>query len=475
MTPRLAVVLLLIIIVAVILLLVVNLCRDDSCPEQPPKDDIDYIIVGAGVSGAYLAYRLSQMRRGMNILVVEKNCRVGGRILSAPDTRTALEYGALRYFPSFKRTARLVKTLGLTSVKSTVFSQYNYLYLKGKRYQYRNLFPAVYDQYGVPENERDGTPSEQLFKWFSTLKNPEDYAVIGQNKFSAQFMQLYWDLTGYNYMVSQQAVSGWLFDESLLTSADQLIVENGYDQIASRCLERSGARVLLNCEARRLNKYELELHMKNDVRVVRASKIIYTGQIIDYELYSRSDLRLINRIENKLQDVPGMKLFLQYDEPWWRRAGIHSGRHITDLTMNQFWVEWAPNTCMIYSAALNTIGWEGYIPEEIMNEVTSECLPITYDVMKPSVKVMFRNLLDTVDHQVRLLFGLQDDVNTTVKTISFKFWDAMYEYWKPSRTIDMDKKTLEGLDMINADYSQYQGWVEGALERVDNYIINKYA
>ena len=82
--------------------------------------------------------------------------------------------------------------LGLTPIKYTFVSSDNYLYLRGVRYQYKNLFPDVYDLYGVPLHERDGTPSVKTSS--------------SQTRFSSQFMDLYWDLSDYNYMVSQQAV-----------------------------------------------------------------------------------------------------------------------------------------------------------------------------------------------------------------------------------------------------------------------------
>ena len=49
---------------------------------KPKKDDIwDYIIIGAGITGLYAAYRLRQSTDPRSrILILEAGCRVGGRM-----------------------------------------------------------------------------------------------------------------------------------------------------------------------------------------------------------------------------------------------------------------------------------------------------------------------------------------------------------------------------------------------------------
>ena len=435
----------------------------------------DCVIIGAGISGCYLAYRLSQLRPNMNILIVEKSSRVGGRLMSQSNTRDprgiALDYGAMRYFPSLKRTAALVHELGLTPIKYTFVSSDNYLYLRGVRYQYKNLFPDVYDLYGVPLHERDGTPSEQLYRYFSSedIIEPDLQAVIGQTRFSSQFMDLYWDLSDYNYMVSQQAVGTWLFDESLLTSESHLMIQDGHEQLCHACLERTDAEVMVNAHARQTSHKTVDIYRDDTVvMTVTAPLIVYTGQIIDYELYSSlyDGLRSVHMISRRLQPISGCKIYLEYEDAWWDTHDIPHGRHITDMTMNQFWVGWSEKTCFIYAAALNTIAWYSLIPEDLRNNMYDDHSPLIYDV--EAYRDKFAPLLDEVHTQVSLLFGL--NIEMPVKSISFKFWFAMYEYWKPSGTIRQDQEFLESMNMINADYSDYQGWVEGALERVDSFI-----
>ena len=46
----------------------------------------DYIVVGGGISGLYMTYKLSQT--GKSILLVESTNRLGGRILTSKELKT---------------------------------------------------------------------------------------------------------------------------------------------------------------------------------------------------------------------------------------------------------------------------------------------------------------------------------------------------------------------------------------------------
>lgn len=77
---------------------------------------IDVAIVGAGLTGLVLAYRLHAM--GQRVLVLEARARVGGRILTRPPQThgAAVDMGATWHWPeSEPRIAELIEALGLRS------------------------------------------------------------------------------------------------------------------------------------------------------------------------------------------------------------------------------------------------------------------------------------------------------------------------------------------------------------------------
>lgn len=87
----------------------------------------DYIIIGAGISGLYCAYKLKQKFPTSNIIILEKDTRLGGRIntkyLSSVDFN--LELGAGRISDQHYRVLKLIKELGLDT-KLTTFDNPKY-------------------------------------------------------------------------------------------------------------------------------------------------------------------------------------------------------------------------------------------------------------------------------------------------------------------------------------------------------------
>jgi monoamine oxidase len=70
----------------------------------------DYIIVGAGLSGLYSAYKLLKENPELKILILERNRDVGGRI----DTQDGLEAGAGRFHENQPLIMGLIRELGLS-------------------------------------------------------------------------------------------------------------------------------------------------------------------------------------------------------------------------------------------------------------------------------------------------------------------------------------------------------------------------
>ena len=71
------------------------------------KKDYDCIVIGGGISGLYVAYRL--LRKGLRVLVLEKGDRLGGRVY----TFRGFDTGAGRFSSSHTLFCGLLRELGL--------------------------------------------------------------------------------------------------------------------------------------------------------------------------------------------------------------------------------------------------------------------------------------------------------------------------------------------------------------------------
>lgn len=58
---------------------------------------LDYIIIGAGISGCYLSYKLRQLHPNASIVILEKSNRIGGRLLSRELDGKVYDMGGMRF------------------------------------------------------------------------------------------------------------------------------------------------------------------------------------------------------------------------------------------------------------------------------------------------------------------------------------------------------------------------------------------
>ncbi len=77
-----------------------------------PTEKVDTLIIGAGLSGIYAAYLLSQ--RNESVVVLEARERIGGRILSVNHQGFFSDLGPSWYWPAINpKMVQLIQTLGL--------------------------------------------------------------------------------------------------------------------------------------------------------------------------------------------------------------------------------------------------------------------------------------------------------------------------------------------------------------------------
>jgi protoporphyrinogen/coproporphyrinogen III oxidase len=93
------------------------------------------VIIGAGISGLSLAYRLSQLLPRSDITILEEKDRVGGTIWTERLDGFHVEYGPNGFLDNNPSTLRLCQDLGLEAQlvrASEAASRHRYLYLDGR-------------------------------------------------------------------------------------------------------------------------------------------------------------------------------------------------------------------------------------------------------------------------------------------------------------------------------------------------------
>jgi monoamine oxidase len=161
---------------------------------------VDVAVVGGGVAGAYLAWRLRQARprdftnlsdlllnqrseAKLRVHLYEQSDRIGGRLYSARvrgiDSAIA-ELGGMCYYPTHRMVDSLVKELELPTKKFISRTSDNLLYLRGRRLRQSQLINPHAIPYRFADLETHKTPAELILQSIHSII-PELRRIKGED------------------------------------------------------------------------------------------------------------------------------------------------------------------------------------------------------------------------------------------------------------------------------------------------------
>jgi monoamine oxidase len=362
-------------------------------PGRPDNRTFDVLVVGGGVSGAYVAWRLmtGQAQRGsplnqlraarpkgqLSVGLLEASDRIGGRLYSitrpeAPDLHA--ELGGMRFLQTQESVAGLARHLGLEIVDFPMGGPANRHYLRGL-----NLTVGDYEgrpdvvPYDVRASERGLGPFGLVvdailaaFPPLATMAADEAREYLKGVAFEGEPL---WDVGFWNFLARR--LSGEAFHLARSASGYFTVVSNwnAYDAIAFVLEDfaspryqtlRDGYQSLPLTLARKFVARGGALHLETAatslsrepglIRVLARG----TGGGRDIAFAARHVVLALPRRALELLDPdsfifteqfradlttvtpePGGKLFLWYDPEWWTPLGLTSGPSISDEPLRQ--------------------------------------------------------------------------------------------------------------------------------------------
>ncbi|WP_406404708.1 FAD-dependent oxidoreductase [Streptomyces sp. NBC_00879] len=360
---------------------------------------VDVAVIGAGVSGAYAAWRLlgpeaerssvledlRRRRRGPLVVgLFESSERVGGRLFSVtPPGMPHLhaELGGMRYLSNHPVVADLVGHLGLPSTPFPVDEPKNLAYLRQRRFALPQFADPEVVPYDLPAAIRGKTPDEALLSVIERyIPNAASMDHQAWDKVkataTADGRQLY-DVGFWNLLLDAVGQEGWKFlddgfgygavvanvngIEAMEASVadfvgspppNYLILRDGYQRMPEELVRRfvaEGGKVHLHHQVRRIDRETVDgeevLRLALSVwpagrpLTVRARHVILAMPQRSIELLDPDSFLFSS--DQFLSDLgsiiprPASKLFLGYDRPWWEDLGLRAGRSVTDLPLRQ--------------------------------------------------------------------------------------------------------------------------------------------
>ena len=369
-----------------------------STPVADDASVLDVAIIGGGVSGAYVTWRLLgpeantspllrrlRAERGggpLRVGLFEQSERIGGRLWSVPPPgmpHLRAELGGMRFKNDQPLLVNLVRQLNLEVIPFPSGDENNLYYLRGHRFRRAAEPKAVpyflperfqgldsdaivlaaiqqfvpdagaLDVEGWDEVRREGTydgiPLSSLgFGYLMNLAlEQEAYAYVR-------------DAAGYSDFTANVNAAELMFEWAVDFSSNPTYhtLRDGFQALPlalATGAEAAGAMIRRGHQLRSLTQGDVkgeaaptfELAFTVDERSEpvrhRAHHVVLALprraiELLDEDSVIFTDASFRTLLET-VRPVPAAKAFLGYDEPWWRSLGISSGRSITDLPIRQ--------------------------------------------------------------------------------------------------------------------------------------------
>ena len=495
------------------------------------KQEFDIIIIGAGVTGAYLSNRLSNQFPEKKILILEKNEYIGGRLISVKHKKNLIqnpfeiadEHGGMRFFPIIHPSVnKIINLLNLETVIVPYVNDTNLFYTRNTSFKNNSIFPETDKLYILKEYEKNqdvrllvernilnvlqkfGVNIHNLLKYKKILYNNTEITSLnfkheitnGLIPISRDNWKRFLDITGYSNIFEKntQFLCACIEEISLSNktntdSEKQHFVKNGYQQIPIKLLNNFNKISFSDLETNNVVSNNLFINNSNfhKFKKTHNNKVsVYVSDVNTNKKFNLTTQNLyictpkdsINNIEGfdnnfnylikqNIKELPLFKIFLKYNNNWWNSIGFYNGRSTTDLQFGQLWF-YNNNTLMTYAVSDQAEYWSSLIPYN--NQF--DFIPINNQT---------NNMINILIDMYKQFFKNYNIVIPLPDEISWSYYSNGASLWQSGNFEKSTNEIIKNLTYINKnvcylnnDVSLNQGWVEGCFEIVDDFIKEKY-
>ena len=415
------------------------------------SNNYDYIIVGGGISGLFLALKLSDIPN-FKVLLIEKNSGLGGRIHTYETKKYNMKWeaGAARFNKKHTKLISLIKELGLSEHISELPLTCDAV-LRNNSFEY---------PYYLKDDKMDLDFNTLLEK---VLNESSKYSKA--HLINITFFQLCTNIIGFEGATFLKDIFGYsaeflkgnadsminIFKNNFADEEGYYILKGGLSQIILKIhnvlKSRDNVTIKLNTNIREINiNTNDNYYVKtNDNKSYYAKNIIltiYKKGLIEFDLFKSKPIIL--KWLNSVEEIPLCRIYAIYDKCWYN--GIN--KTTTDNNIRYFIpMNYNENNCLAmisYSDSSVAEGW--------------------HNIYKVSRDL----LLENVHNNLKEIFP-----NTEIsKVLEYKlhYWGNGLHLWKPGANSDVLYKhilkpfTDKNLFIGGEAYSKNQGWIEGSLE-----------
>ena len=397
--------------------------------------DYDIVIIGGGISGIFLAYKL--LNTNLKVILFEGDNRLGGRIETYDKNGSVFEAGAARIHSSHGKVVSLIHDLNLIDDLVRLPKEIDYILRNHKNdypYQtkWKDLTPDVLLKKSVESKDSFEEKELQRITFFQYLTLIYDHETAMYIKDSFGYDSEFVDLN------ASSAID--MFEGDLFGDNHYYLLKNGLSQLINKMKKeilKTGTIIKTGTSIKEITDTHVVTH--------KGVKFFFDHLICAIPHISLKQFEYFKDVEliDSVKPIPLLRIYAKYPtkDLWFKNIK----RTTTDNYIRQIIpIDYESGLIMIsYTDGKNTEYWESYL------SLGEEYL----------IKALHKEIKD--------LFGIDPP---DPEFISSHYWKDGFHLWKPgeeSQKVSKDiLKPIKGKEvyLCGEAFSLKQGWIEGALD-----------
>lgn len=452
----------------------------------------DYVIVGGGLSGVFLLYKLLKRNSQLRICLIEKNNQLGGRIntikfqdksIKNKTVNIQYESGGARFSDLHVNVIKLLKILKLEKDKIKIPSKVKFITYPNNKYDYFlnnenhilrincisdfiNLLKKYKKKYNI---------SDKRFRKYTLYEFTKKFLDLEYNtpiKISTFIINFYEYWSELKVLNAYDALH--LFDKEFTSNIQYFILKNGYISLIDGLLkkinnidkENERHSIYLNSTCKNIlknvNYYKIKTNNQNlnKINILSKNVIFCLQKDLLQKIPFLKNLNNLTVLTKCLKSEPLYRVYARYPidkktgKVWFNELGKIS----TNLPIKFIIpIDYSLGLIMIsYTDGKYAKYWHKLYNDDLKNKTKKFLKELNLNLKK-----LFPNL--NIPNPIWL---------------KHHYWKYGAVYWKKNCNsqklsndiIQPDKK--ENIYLAGSDYSLKQVWIEGALESSE-LLLNK--
>jgi len=405
-----------------------------------------HVIIGAGITGLYLAYKLITIKNvnPEDIVIYDRRHRIGGRIYTYSNKGFKYSVGAGRLGKNHKYVMKLIKDFKLEDQIIDINKDKMY-YLNGQLMTEKELlayYKSSYSSldklwdYAINKKIKVNKHDYNLHNYFSLFLPTNEVEVL--NKSLGYVGEIY-DMNAHNAILTLRKDFDVKNNEFfVLKDGIQILCDVLYEYLKS-----SNVKIILKANMTEINDDDKTYIVHN--KKYKYEKIYFTIKRKDYT--NLNYFKKYKNLFNSVSDGRLLRIYAQFKDVWFKDMP----KILTDNKL-QFIIP------IDYEKGLIQISYSDSYNADFWNAIKSN----------KKVKKHIKKLLDEM---------FPDKKIKEPDWITMHYWDAGDHMWKVGINSKKIQKTIDSLFIkkdiyiLGETYCDRQAWIEGAIETVHKKIL----